>query len=143
MKRICFRHAIILTVTASFLLIGAWASAEDAPGGAVQGPGGTGLQQRIDFSSAQILGQSIKSGAVYLMHRKQSEISSMLKVRQDYRKEIMEDFSIEGSALILETADDEKEGQDAVQTMRNQAASDADQTLSARRNGNKANSKPK
>lgn len=57
------------------------------------------LQQRIDFSSAQILGQSIKSGAVYLMHRKQSDIRCMLKVRENYRKEIMEEFSLENSAL--------------------------------------------
>lgn len=50
------------------------------------------LENRIDFGNAYILGQSIKSGAVYLMQRKQTEIQSMLKVRQDYRKEILEDF---------------------------------------------------
>ena len=50
------------------------------------------LENRIDFGNAYILGQSIKSGAVYLMQRKQTEIQSMLKVREDYRKEILEDF---------------------------------------------------
>ena len=52
------------------------------------------LQQRIDFGNAYIMGQSIKSGAVYLLHRKQSDISSMLHYRQDYRQEILEDFEV-------------------------------------------------
>jgi hypothetical protein len=57
------------------------------------------LQQRIDFGNAHILGQSIKSGAVYLMHRKKSDIKNMLEVRKDYRKEIIEDFSLEKTAI--------------------------------------------
>ncbi len=56
--------------------------------------GATGLQQRIDFGNAYIMGQSIKSGAVYLLHRKQSDIKSMLHYREDYRQEILEDFII-------------------------------------------------
>ena len=67
------------------------------------------LQQRIDFGSSYILGQSIKSGAVYLMHRKQSDIKGMLEVRQDYRKEIMEDYELEKTAIAQEAADQEKE----------------------------------
>ena len=55
----------------------------------------TGLQQRIDFGNAYIMGQSIKSGAVYLLHRKQSDIKSMLQYREDYRQEILEDFLIQ------------------------------------------------
>ena len=134
-------------VTALFSLVAAQVSAEDAADGPLQTPGGAGLQQRIDFSSSQILGQSIKDGAVYLMHRKQSEISSMLKVRQDYRKEIMEDFSIEGSALILETAADENIDSETNRLMVSKPAADAnqtmDQSLSApRKNGNQAKSKP-
>jgi hypothetical protein len=58
-----------------------------------------GLQQRIDFGSAHILGQSIKSGAVYLMHRKKSDIKSMLEVRKNYRSEIIEDFALEKTAI--------------------------------------------
>ena len=57
--------------------------------------GSTALQQRIDFGNAYIMGQSIKSGAVYLMHRKQNEIKSMLEYRNDYREEILEDFQIQ------------------------------------------------
>ena len=58
-----------------------------------------GLQHRIDFGSAHILGQSIKSGAVYLMHRKKSEIKSMLKIRENYREEIIEDFALGKTAI--------------------------------------------
>jgi hypothetical protein len=55
---------------------------------------GPTLLNRIDFGNSYIYGQSIKSGAVYLLQRKKSEIKSMLKCRADYRKEILEDFSI-------------------------------------------------
>jgi hypothetical protein len=63
-----------------------------------------GLQQRIDFGNAQILGQSIKSGAVYLMHRKKSDIKNMLEVRQNYREEIKEDFGLEETAISQSAA---------------------------------------
>jgi hypothetical protein len=53
------------------------------------------LLRRIDFGSSYIMGQTIKSGAVYLLRRKQSEIKSMLKRRKDYRKEILEDFYVQ------------------------------------------------
>jgi hypothetical protein len=68
------------------------------------------LQQRIDFGNAHIMGQTIKSGAVYLMHRKKSDIESMLKLRKDYRKEIMEEYGIEKTALVdnNETVDQSK-----------------------------------
>ena len=62
-----------------------------------------GLQQRIDFGSSYILGQSIKSGAVYLMHRKKSDIEGMLDTREHYRSEILEDYALEGTALVPET----------------------------------------
>jgi hypothetical protein len=62
-----------------------------------------GLQQRIDFGSSHILGQSIKSGAVYLMHRKKSDIKGMLDVREHYRNEILEDYALENTALAPET----------------------------------------
>ena len=57
------------------------------------------LQQRIDFSTAHIMGQSIKSGAVYLMHRKKSDIKNMLQVRQNFRDEIIEDYGLENTAI--------------------------------------------
>lgn len=53
------------------------------------------LMQRIDFGNSYIMGQTIKSGAVYLLQRKKSDIKSMLKVREDYREEILEDVTIE------------------------------------------------
>jgi len=53
------------------------------------------LLNRIDFGNAYIMGQSIKSGAVYLLQRKKSEIKSMLNYRDDYRVEILEDFEIQ------------------------------------------------
>jgi hypothetical protein len=59
----------------------------------------SGLQQRIDFGNAHIMGQSIKSGAVYLMHRKKSDIDSMLKVRQDYRDEILMEYGLYDTEL--------------------------------------------
>ncbi len=52
------------------------------------------LMERIDFGNSYILGQSIKSGAVYLLHRKKSNIKSMLKTREDYRKEILEELRV-------------------------------------------------
>ncbi|MBF0450647.1 MAG: hypothetical protein HQK75_08100 [Candidatus Magnetomorum sp.] len=52
------------------------------------------LLKRIDFNNAYIMGQSIKSGAVYLLKRKNSDIKSMLNYRVDYRKEILEDFDV-------------------------------------------------
>jgi len=53
------------------------------------------LLRRIDFGSSYIMGQTIKSGAVYLLRRKQSEIKSMLKPRKDFRKEILEGFYVQ------------------------------------------------
>jgi hypothetical protein len=55
----------------------------------------TELLDRIDFGNAFIMGQTIKSGAVYLLKRKKSDIKSMLKNREDFREEILEDFSVE------------------------------------------------
>jgi len=61
------------------------------------------LMKRIDFRTTRITGQTIKSGAVYLMHRKQSDIDSMLKVRQDYRKEIRREYGLENTAAADES----------------------------------------
>ena len=56
--------------------------------------GDNGLMQRIDFGNSYIMGQTIQSGAVYLLQRKKSDIKSMLKAREDYREEILEGFNI-------------------------------------------------
>lgn len=66
-------------------------------------PNTSQLQQRIDFGNAQILGQQIKSGAVYLMHRKKSDIKNMLEVRQHYREEIKDDFDLADTAITRRT----------------------------------------
>jgi len=52
------------------------------------------LFKRIDFNNAYIMGQAIKSGAVYLLKRKNSDIKSMLKYRTSYRDEILEGFDV-------------------------------------------------
>lgn len=92
------RTICILFSAGLMLLGGAWTvSAEGPPD---QGSPKKQLQQRIDFGNAYIMGQSIKSGAVYLMHRKQSEIDSMIKVRMNYRREIMEDYDLENTKMV-------------------------------------------
>jgi hypothetical protein len=52
------------------------------------------LMTRIDFGNSYITGQTLKSGAVYLLQRKKSDVKSMLKYREDYRKEILEAHDI-------------------------------------------------
>ena len=67
------------------------------------------LLKRIDFGNAYIRGQTIQSGAVYLLQRKKSDIESLLKPRENYREEILKNFHIleepaesaEGVDLIL------------------------------------------
>lgn len=86
-------------------LLAAWSQ---APAQEVETAGETQsvtLQNRIDFGNAYIMGQSIKSGSVYLLHRKKSDINSMLKVRTDFREEIIEDFSLENSRIITQEAE--------------------------------------
>lgn len=48
-----------------------------------------GPTNKIDFGNSYVQGQSIKSGAVYLMNRKKNEIQSMLKKRTTYREDIL------------------------------------------------------
>lgn len=52
------------------------------------------LLTRIDFGNSYITGQTLKSGAVYLLQRKKSDVKTMLKYREDYRKEILEAHDI-------------------------------------------------
>jgi len=61
---------------------------EDVSSAAEEEPG---LLNRIDFGNAYVMGQTIQSGAVYLLNRKQSDIRSMLRERRDFRAEIRED----------------------------------------------------
>ena len=52
------------------------------------------LLTRIDFGNSYITGQTLKSGAVYLLQRKKSDVKTMLKYREDYRREILEAHDI-------------------------------------------------
>lgn len=51
------------------------------------------LETRIDFGDSQILGQSNDAGAIYLSHRKQNELTSLLSIRLHYRDEILSTFA--------------------------------------------------
>ncbi len=55
------------------------------------------LADRIDFSSARIMGQANDFGAVYLMHRKKNEMNSLLSIRSNYRREVL--FELEFQPL--------------------------------------------
>jgi hypothetical protein len=92
--------ALFLIATADFLhaededdaalQAGAPAPAQSAPANPSDAAGSR--MNRIDFGNTYIVGQSIKSGAVYLLQRKKSEIKSMLTYREDYRREILDGF---------------------------------------------------
>ena len=86
---------LIFTGLACFLVIAGDAGSGWSQSQNNQKAPASGLQQRIDFGNAYIMGQTIQSGAVYLLHRKQSDIKSMLQYRKDYRQEILENFIIE------------------------------------------------
>lgn len=45
--------------------------------------------RHMEFDERLIMGQSLKSGALYLFERKDSEIQTMLKIRTDYRQELL------------------------------------------------------
>ncbi len=94
-----FKVRLVPLVLACLFIFGA-ASIAQSEDKSPKGESANSLQHRIDFGNAYILGQSIKSGAVYLLHRKQSEIKNMLEVRQNYRKEIMEDYGLEKTAIV-------------------------------------------
>jgi hypothetical protein len=100
------RIVLLLVMIGAALVGGAAADGAGTEAGNLKEPSKEkGLQQRIEFGSAYILGQSIKSGAVYLLHRKQSDIKGMLEVRQNYREEIKQDFALEETALVPQSKD--------------------------------------
>ena len=47
---------------------------------------------RIDFDDRMIQGQTNRSGSVYLYDRKELKTSSMLRKRDNFRREIVDDF---------------------------------------------------
>jgi hypothetical protein len=58
-------------------------------GGEAEGPRSLKRARHMEFDERLIMGQSLKSGALYLFERKDSEIQSMLKIRKDYRQELL------------------------------------------------------
>jgi hypothetical protein len=94
------RVVALLTLCALPALADPEAPPEPSPSAveaAAQAGGEAGLLSRIDFGNAYVMGQSIKSGAVYLLNRKKSEIPSMLQVRRDFRNEIRQGVEVLGS----------------------------------------------
>jgi hypothetical protein len=112
------RKTLIAALVAGFLCMGAGSQpSQNSPGAqtadeavhagasADKGQPSDERMSRIDFGNTYIIGQTIKSGAVYLLQRKKSEIKSMLTHRENYREEILEGFF---------TKDEQhREGQDA------------------------------
>lgn len=94
MKRFFYNMGLLWMVLIPIFLFVAPAFAKSAGTAASSEKNERKLYNRIDFGNSHILGQSIKSGAVYLLQRKKSDIKSMLDYRKDYRKEILEDFHI-------------------------------------------------
>jgi len=87
------KRTMIIFVVCSFLL-GVPVNTSLAKTSGKQNAQKTALLNRIDFGNSYIMGQSIKSGAVYLLQRKKSDINSMLQYRTQYRDEILEDFQV-------------------------------------------------
>jgi hypothetical protein len=75
-----------------FLAFGRPGMADEAPASA-GGEGGSissfKRARHMEFDERLIMGQSLKSGALYLFERKDSEIQTMLKIRRDYRQELL------------------------------------------------------
>jgi hypothetical protein len=85
------RQVIVACLLGAAVAVSGLAAAEEAaPPPAKDGE----LLSRIDFGNAYVMGQTIQSGAAYLLNRKQSEIQSMLKTRTDFRPEIRADAEV-------------------------------------------------
>lgn len=97
-----------VTVLLAMLLMTFGQAVAQEEGESKEASGGSQLQNRIDFGNSYIMGQSITSGSVYLLNRKKSDINSMLKVRENFRDEIIEEFSLEDSKIISDEADVEE-----------------------------------
>lgn len=84
---------ILLPVTV-ILTILIWSQFAFADGTGKAKPGESKLLTRIDFGNSYITGQTLKSGAVYLLQRKKNKVKTMLKYRDNYRKEILEKHNL-------------------------------------------------
>jgi len=82
----CLSGGILL----SLLLFPLAGQADDQDAGKqLNTPGSLKRSNRIEFDERLIVGQSLKSGAIYLFQRKDSEIQSMVKIRKDFREELL------------------------------------------------------
>lgn len=74
----------------ALLVVGTgWAEETARPASAGGGAPTFRRARHIEFDERLIMGQSLKAGALYLFERKDSEIQSMIKVREDYREELL------------------------------------------------------
>lgn len=83
---------MVLGLLVGFLALARPGKAEEASsaGGAEGAPPPSLKRARhMEFDERLIMGQSLKSGALYLFERKDSEIQTMLKIRRDYRQELL------------------------------------------------------
>ncbi len=90
MKYILPRIILLAIIVSTFICI----QPAIAKKGKKSEPKSEELLTRIDFGNSYISGQSLKSGAVYLLQRKKSDMKTMLKYRENYRKEILESHEI-------------------------------------------------
>jgi hypothetical protein len=86
------KKSIGLVLLLGILAFALPAKAEEAGDSAGAGGGAKPSLKRarhMEFDERLIMGQSLKSGALYLFERKDSEIQTMLKIRRDYRQELL------------------------------------------------------
>ena len=74
----------------TFLKLAPDADATPAPGPAAA-PTPENLQRggRVEFDGRLVQGQTAKSGAIYLFARQRTDLRSMVRERQEYRKELL------------------------------------------------------
>lgn len=88
------RWIVVLSVLHGFIFLGVGFADEAKGVKGKEAPQEAELMTRIDFGNSYITGQTLKSGAIYLLQRKKSKVKSMLTYREDYRKEILESHDI-------------------------------------------------
>jgi len=94
MKRWLCTHLLAMLAIQVICCSTAWSLNKNPQLPKGNGPEGH-LLERIDFGNSYIRGQTIQSGAVYLLQRKKSDIESLLKPRENYREEILKDFHVQ------------------------------------------------
>ena len=91
-KDTCGRKWVAAGLLLGFLAFSPQGRADEAASSADDGGASVRTLKRarhMEFDERLIMGQSLKSGALYLFERKDSEIQTMLKIRRDYRQELL------------------------------------------------------